>query len=126
MMKHNYHLRHAFIIFPTVGVLIEKHGQGLGHQQMLAQMGFSSQQVSDILERIPRGYYRAGDLCFYQGKDFKPLSPENVAWARFYWPELKTALGLAENVRTYSGIIAGQLGSHWMPMHQLNLREKGE
>lgn len=125
-MQHNHHLRHAFIIFPNVGVLVEKLGDGLGHQQMLERMGLMPDQVFEILERVPRGYYMAGELCFYQGKDFKPLTPENVAWARYYFADLKQILNLPENVRIYSGMIVGKLGSHWMPMHPLDFTEKGE
>lgn len=124
-MQHNHHLRHAFIIFPCVGILFEKYGLGLGHNEMLRQLGFSLEQASGILEQVPRGYYMAGNLCFYQGKDFKPLTPENEQIVRFFWPDLKQMLNLPDNVHVYSGMIVGKLEDHWMPMHQLNLK-KGE
>lgn len=125
-MKHHHHLRHAFILFPGVGILLEKYGLGLGHKEMLMHLGFSGEQVSEILERVPRGYYMAGTLCFYQGKDFKPLTPENEEIARFFWPDLKQMLNLSDNVRVYSGMIVGKLGDHWAPMNLLDLRERGE
>ena len=125
-MQHNHHLRHAFIIFPTIGVLLEKHGFGLGHKQMLEQLGLNSQQVFETLERVPRGYYMGGRLCFYQGSDFKPLTNDNLKVVEFFMPQLKQMLNLPDDVRVYSGMIVGKLGDHWMPMHQLNFREKGE
>ena len=125
-MQHSHQVRHAFIIFPGIGVLLEKHGLGLGHKEMLERLGLTAEQVSETLERVPRGYYLAGTLCFYQGRDFKPLTPENEQIARFFWPDLKHMLNLPENVRVYSGMIVGKLGDHWMPMHSLTMREKGD
>lgn len=66
--------RKAFVLLTDAGILLAQDGFAGSHADLLKQAGFVESQARLIIESMPRGYALDGNVYFYQGADFDPLS----------------------------------------------------
>lgn len=116
--EEDFHRRRkAFVLLKEAGILLAQDGFSGSHFDLLRQAGFVESQARGIIETQPRGHALGGDVYFYQGVDFSPLSSENRETARQWLPFFRQN-GMLTG-RAFDGMRRGDAGQPWQPVADL-------
>lgn len=119
----------SFFIFPNVGLIISELGKRPSHPEMLGNMGFSESDVKNIMNNIPRGYYKDGKIAIYQEYEIdKPgyileIKPEHENVVKEYLKDLAKLLNLDSDTDVYFGMRVGKIGEVWELIRHHKLSE---
>lgn len=109
--------RNAFVIFDN-GILMAQDGFAGSHADLLQQVGFSEDQVHDIIKRCARGYALEGNVYLYQGENFSCLSEHNEKTVAQFLSVFQKNGWLSKTGKIYNGMSVGQIGTNWMPIKE--------
>lgn len=114
--KQSYPHRRAFIIIDRAGILVGEEKTDLSHFEILLTAGFSKKKANEIIKNSPRGYFKDGNLVFYQG-DFEPLTIENIELARKYTDDFVRLFGIDPNIKIFRSLRQQAIATSYKPIH---------
>ena len=121
-----YHAkRRPFIIIPQVGIIIGELGQPYSHREILKHIGCSQEQIFNILENCPRGYFLNNKLVIYQSDDIKEgeswlLKEENYVYIKKYYADLQKLFHFDEKTQIFLGVYRGKEGEIWPTVKEVS------
>ena len=92
-----------FIIIPNGGVIMATENSGLSHKEILRKIMYGNSFIENAIMKYPCGYYKSGQIFFFQGdlskpETIKPVAPDNIALIKNKFGELKKMLKCGDNV----------------------------
>lgn len=121
----NYHKkRRPFIIIPQTGIVFGEYGQPYAHSEILSRLGLNEEQVKQVIETCPRGYFLDNNLVLYQGDDVKEgenweLKPENFDNVRIFYSDLRKIFAINDETRIFLGVKRGKIGDIWDKVNEV-------
>lgn len=109
----------SFFMFPGVGLVISELGSCPSHPEMLKGMGVSDSDAERIINDIPRGYYKDGNIAIYQERNIDTpgyvlaVKAEHYDFVKKCLCDLKKILNLLPDTPVFFDMIVGEIGDVW-------------